>query len=688
MINNDIINNLPIFSNYNGHSLSDLEKVLKTTKKSILQDVEKINDVLAYFNYPVIEICDNKLWLPNVSIKELFSKMSPELSLYYFQDERVWMIILYIFLEYDFISNYHFQEFLRVSKNTVLSDLKELRIILEKYKVELKYSRKDGYYFLGKSIHIRQILETALNEIMAFESGKWIIRYTFYRCRQNFEIDPIIRFFHSLSQKEELSFIEERIETTAYLILFLQTGKIGSSPQYSDKEIREIAASPVIHIVEDFMSIYPELECEKYFIASRLLGCIQGNLYLDINPKIVAIMEDMIEVVTANTGIIFNNNEQFRMNLYNHLAPAYYRLMFDMNLINPLKDQIIEEYSSLFYLVKKSMFPLANALNKNIPADEIAYFTMHFGGYITAYQSIESNRMLTALTICPKGVSSSLILTSELQAIMPEIKFNGIHQLDKIKELDSSEYDLIFSTVYFETEKPLFLVQPFMNPVEKSLLKKKVYSEFLIRTGHNEQIEEIITIVGKHAEVKDELLLKEALFDYFFDKTRSAINWEGVTLSDLLQKSLIQKVEKVADWQEGIRLAAKPLEQQGYIEATYIDAMIDSIKKLGAYIVLAPHVAVPHASPKEGVKRLGMSLLQIQEPVNFNLEQDEYDEDREVHLIFVLAAIDSTAHLRALQQLVMIIENEETIDQLIAANSCEAIEEIINKSIKQEESYD
>ena len=41
-------------------------------------------------------------------------------------------------------------------------------------------------------------------------------------------------------------------------------------------------------------------------------------------------MEDIIEQVKAHTGADFSQSPQFRQNLYSHLYPAYYRLLFDI----------------------------------------------------------------------------------------------------------------------------------------------------------------------------------------------------------------------------------------------------------------------------------------------------------------------------------------------------------------------
>lgn len=144
-------------------------------------------------------------------------------------------------------------------------------------------------------------------------------------------------------------------------------------------------------------------------------------------------------------------------------------------------------------------------------------------------------------------------------------------------------------------------------------------------------------------------------------------------ISDLLKQEMIQIKDKVDSWQEAIRVASSPLLDIQAIEPRYIDAMITNIEKLGSYVVLAPNVAIPHARPEEGVKKLGMSLLKLHEPISFSPE----DPDKNVHLIFVLAAVDNHSHLKALSQLTELLEEEENIDQMIEMTATESFLELI-----------
>ena len=55
-----------------------------------------------------------------------------------------------------------------------------------------------------------------------------------------------------------------------------------------------------------------------------------------------------------------------------------------------------------------------------------------------------------------------------------------------------------------------------------------------------------------------------------------------------LVKELIQQLDKVNDWQTAVRIASKPLLEYGYIEESYVEAIISSVNEIGPYIVLAP----------------------------------------------------------------------------------------------------
>ena len=55
------------------------------------------------------------------------------------------------------------------------------------------------------------------------------------------------------------------------------------------------------------------------------------------------------------------------------------------------------------------------------------------------------------------------------------------------------------------------------------------------------------------------------------------------------------------DWKDAIRLAGKGLVAAGFTTDAYTDQMIETVEKMGPYIVIAPGLALAHSRPSEAV---------------------------------------------------------------------------------------
>lgn len=154
-------------------------------------------------------------------------------------------------------------------------------------------------------------------------------------------------------------------------------------------------------------------------------------------------------------------------------------------------------------------------------------------------------------------------------------------------------------------------------------------------------------------------------------------------MTSFIPKERIRVLDEVTDWRSSIIEASQPLLEQGCIEEGYVEAMIHNVEENGAYIVLAPHFALPHADKREYVKETAMSVLLLKEAVDFN-QAGEEDEDRWVRLLIVLAAKDSNSHLQALQGLASLLDEDENIDLLLKQESPEELEATLNQLIGED----
>ncbi len=136
-------------------------------------------------------------------------------------------------------------------------------------------------------------------------------------------------------------------------------------------------------------------------------------------------------------------------------------------------------------------------------------------------------------------------------------------------------------------------------------------------------------------------------------------------LREMIENNIILQKE-VKNWEEAIKIAANPLLENGNIENRYIDAMINSVKENGPYIVIMPGFAMPHSKPENGVIKTGVSLLKLEKEVAF-------DDESKASTFVVLAANDEDKHLELISELTNILMEEEKLNTLLQSNSKEEL---------------
>jgi mannitol/fructose-specific phosphotransferase system IIA component (Ntr-type) len=148
---------------------------------------------------------------------------------------------------------------------------------------------------------------------------------------------------------------------------------------------------------------------------------------------------------------------------------------------------------------------------------------------------------------------------------------------------------------------------------------------------------------------------------------------EKNSLEKMISKKTIALNVEVKDWQEAVRVSGELLVKNDFVEPRYIDAMIETTKTLGPYIVISPGVALPHARPEDGVKEPCMSLITLKTPVNFGNEHND-----PVKLVIAFGTVDHNAHVKAISKLARIIGDEEKLNTLINAQEVAEVEKIVS----------
>ena len=135
-----------------------------------------------------------------------------------------------------------------------------------------------------------------------------------------------------------------------------------------------------------------------------------------------------------------------------------------------------------------------------------------------------------------------------------------------------------------------------------------------------------------------------------------------------LAASRIQFTDDELDWKSAIRLAGKPLVDEGAVTDAYIEDAIRIAEEKGPYFDLGRGIAMPHARPEAGVNQMALSFLRTRKPV---LLLDR--EDHAIDVFIMLAAVDNKSHLGVLQMLAGVLTDAGRVEDLKAATSPEEV---------------
>ncbi|WP_159649442.1 PTS sugar transporter subunit IIA [Erysipelothrix aquatica] len=143
----------------------------------------------------------------------------------------------------------------------------------------------------------------------------------------------------------------------------------------------------------------------------------------------------------------------------------------------------------------------------------------------------------------------------------------------------------------------------------------------------------------------------------------------------MIERDLVLCDVSAQSWQEVVKLGGSLLEKNDYIDTQFTQSMIDTVMRLGPYMILLPQIAFFHGEPSEHVKKVGMSLVVLNESVYF----EEFD-NQEIKCAFSFCAVDSDSHLEMLQKFAELLANDKLIDLLRNNGRKEDILKLIKES--------
>ncbi|UFT99166.1 PTS sugar transporter subunit IIA [Radiobacillus kanasensis] len=140
---------------------------------------------------------------------------------------------------------------------------------------------------------------------------------------------------------------------------------------------------------------------------------------------------------------------------------------------------------------------------------------------------------------------------------------------------------------------------------------------------------------------------------------------------EILTTDNIRLDAKLESKEEAIRFTGDILVENGYVDATYVDKMLEREEVTSTYI--GNNVAIPHGTEdaKAAVKETGLSIVTSPDGIDFG--------SGNIVKILIGIAGKGNEHLEILSKIALVCAEEENVEKLVHAQSKEEILNMFNE---------
>lgn len=498
---------------------------------------------------------------------------------------------------------------LSISKNTVVSDLKKAKEILNNLRINVISKAYVGTCIEGDEEDVRYAFINLYYKISNADNYKLLkmIIDDFDSVKNDIE-----ERIHKVENKLSLEYSDTSFKELIIIIMycFMRMGEY-SNFNYSEEYIHEKEQEEEFEAIQYAFADKTEDKKEicylmKWFKSAKVMSFIndKSDVKMDGNKYLaMRIIEDMEKY----TGIDYSNDFDFVNSVVMHFSVAMYRMQNNFKIENPLKEDIKMRLGIIYQITEDVMKKYESEIGVEFPDDEVSYMAMHFGAaFERKTQEIFDTK---ALIVCNSGLATAGLLSARMEVMLPQIQVEGVCRLNNLEEeLKNKDVDIIISTVPIRnTDIEYVEVNPMLNIDDVLKLKKLAFNNVY--------------------EKSSEYLVSK----YKGDKVSS--------VAEIIKKSNAAFLYDADNWRDAIAEASKPLIKSGDIKEEYVDDMIKAIEDLGTYMVFIPEIAFVHASNKNVVNN-AVSMLTLKNEIYFG-------DNSEVRIksIVVLANKDENKNL-------------------------------------------
>lgn len=384
-------------------------------------------------------------------------------------EERIYYLAEYLFQTEDFVKLDILSELLYVSKRILSDDLKKVERIFTRH--HLSVARKPNYGIrvegeeFDKRLCIAELAVKRNGMRGSREEAKQVAVSIGDVFRSNqYEVNGLV--LDSLIM--HICIAIERIRHGHYVEIQREEENRDRGEEIYEKAW--IVAEEIVKRLEKIFQIsFPKNEVE--YIAIHLSGKtdsgISGKENLVISEEVNGVVTEMLQSVKDAFQVDFMEDLELRMSLCRHMVPLSIRLEYNINMRNPLLDDIKSKFCLAYAMALQASTVLKRHSGKIITDDESGYIALAFALALQRKKTGPPKKNI--LLVCASGRGSAQLLKYKCQEEFGRYVGNmEVCDVNHVYKVDFSQIDYVFTTVPLRDHVPVPVreVQYFMGEKE------------------------------------------------------------------------------------------------------------------------------------------------------------------------------------------------------------------------------
>ena len=284
----------------------------------------------------------------------------------------------------------------------------------------------------------------------------------------------------------ETSYAAMIIHITIAIGRILQSETIESEGKWQeiDKEDEDyiLAKELVNRLSEEFSVRIPEIEISYIYLHikgskhEKLQYGEDCSLKID-NREFQQLLNRMIDAFDKEKALYLKQDDEFIQGLLVHLQPTIFRILHNMQIHNPVLEDIKENYADIYERCKRVSEVLRDWLKKEVPEEETGFLTVHFGAALVRLEEKnESIRQVHVGVVCSSGIGISRLMSAKLEKAFKGRMAVTAYGKNEVTPYIVSKADFFVSSIPIDvTEIPVIYVNPLLGENDMEAIRKTLY---------------------------------------------------------------------------------------------------------------------------------------------------------------------------------------------------------------------